>query len=126
MGVALGVKVLIIPLVQAHPLDRFRGAEPLVQLGAVADVAQLDLHESAALAGLHVLGLDRAPQAALMLDDVAGPDRVAVDLHGRCTSLDGLRRRGYSGSPRAGQPADQPSPIIARLKALTAAAGPTG
>jgi hypothetical protein len=80
--VALGIEVLIFLLVEPHALDILAGAKALVQLGAVADVLELDLQVGAALAGLGVLDLDCAPQAPLVLDHVAGTDRVAVDLHG--------------------------------------------
>jgi hypothetical protein len=44
-------------------------------------VLHLDLHIGAALAGLGVLDLDGAPQAALELDDVARTNVHAADLH---------------------------------------------
>src|SRR5690606_35633480 len=80
---ALFVEEGEILLFQPHPLDRLGGAEALIELGAVDEVLQFDLVVGAALAGLHRIGLDRDPQAAIMLDDVAGSDFVAVDLgHG--------------------------------------------
>src|SRR3546814_17670266 len=78
--VAFDVEILVVLLVEAHALDVLAGAEALVQLGAVADVLQLALQVGAALAGLGVLDSHRAPQPALVLDDVAGADRVAVDI----------------------------------------------
>src|SRR3546814_9348076 len=75
------VEILVVLLIEAHALDVLAGAEALVQLGAVADVLQLALQVGAALAGLGVLDLHSAPQAALVFDDVARADRVAVDLH---------------------------------------------
>ena len=45
-------------------------------------VLQLDLGVGRTLAGLHGLRLDRDPQPALVLDDVAGANLVAVDFHG--------------------------------------------
>src|SRR3546814_3747892 len=60
--VALGVKILEILGVEPHPLHRFRRAEADVGLAPVDQVLQLHLHICAALAGLGVLDLDRAPQ----------------------------------------------------------------
>jgi hypothetical protein len=97
--VAFGVEELVVALVEAHPLDVLARPEALVQLGAVADVLELDLQVGAALAGLGVLDLDGAPQAALVLDDVAGTDGVAVDLHGaEVRSLDVFRCVAARGS----------------------------
>ncbi len=80
--VAVGEEELVFLLVEAHALDGLGGAEALVELGAVADVLELDLQIGPALAWLGVLDLDRSPETALMLDDVARTDGVAVYLHG--------------------------------------------
>src|SRR3546814_19838900 len=80
---ALGEQELIVLLVETHPLDRLAGAEALVELGAVADVLELDLEIGAALAGLGVHGIHRPPEAALMLAHNAGPCGVVVALHWR-------------------------------------------
>ena len=50
-----------LDFLEDHTLDRFRGPKALIQLGAVANVTKLDLGEGAALAGLHMFDLDRAP-----------------------------------------------------------------
>ena len=76
-----GKQELIFLLVQPHTLDRLRRAEAFVQLGAVADILQFRLQIGAALAGLGMRDLDCAPQPALMLDDIAGANGIAVDLH---------------------------------------------
>jgi hypothetical protein len=65
---------------QSDLLDCLGRAETLIELGAVDQVLQLDLVVGAALAGLDGVGSDRHPQAAIMLDDVAGTDFVAIDL----------------------------------------------
>src|SRR3546814_4235616 len=85
--VALGVKILEILGVEPHPLHRFRRAEADVGLAPVDQVLQLHLHICAALAGLGVLDLDRAPQAFFIFDDVAGTNVHAADLHGMSVSL---------------------------------------
>ena len=69
-------------LVEPYAVDDIGRTEALVQLRPVADVLQLDLQEGAALARLHMLGLHGAPEAALMFNDVAGANGIAVDLHG--------------------------------------------
>ena len=79
--VAFLVEELILLLVELHALDRLGGADALVQLGAVADVLELDLQEGAPIAHLDDMHLRRAHQAALILDDVSGAEFVAVDLH---------------------------------------------
>jgi hypothetical protein len=43
IAVAHAAEILVRPLVEAHPLDALRRAEPLVQFGSVANVLQLDL-----------------------------------------------------------------------------------
>ncbi len=79
------VEELLVFLVEADALDLVGGPEALVQLAAVADVLHLDLGEGAALAGLDVADLHRDPESAVVLEDIAGPDLVAIDLrHGIC------------------------------------------
>ena len=70
-----------ILLLEPDFFDRLGRAETLVELGAVDQVLQLDLIIGAALAGLDMVALDRRPEAALMLDDIARTDFVAVDFH---------------------------------------------
>jgi hypothetical protein len=77
----LSEQVLVFLLVEPHPLDVFRRAEALVELGAVADVLELGLEIGAALARLGVRDLDRAPEPPLVLDDHPGTDRITVDFH---------------------------------------------
>ena len=79
--VAFLVEKLEVLGVDARALDLFVGAEAVVELAAVDEVLQLDLIVGGPLAGLHRLRLHRHPERAVMLDDVAGPDFVAVDLH---------------------------------------------
>jgi len=74
------VKELLILLFEADTLDLVGAAEPLVELGTVAQVAQLHLREGAALAGLDVIHLHRGPEAAIVLQDIAGTYLVSVDL----------------------------------------------
>ena len=88
--VALGVEVLIVVLFKPHALDRFGGAKAFVQLGAVDQVFELDLGVGRPFSGLHMLGLDGDPQPILVLDDVAGTDLVAVDLHGSSMEVLGV------------------------------------
>ena len=83
------VEILVVLLLKADALHRFGRTETLIEFPSVDEVLQFDLCESAALAGLHVLDLNRRPEAALVLDDVAGTDFVAVDLHG---TLEFLKR----------------------------------
>ena len=68
-------------LVEAHTLDRLRGAESFVEFCTVSNVFQFDLKVCAALTRLGVLDLGGAPKPALMLDDIARSDCVAVDFH---------------------------------------------
>ena len=79
--VALLVEEGEILLFQPDLLDGLGRAEALVELGAVDEVLQFDLIVGAALAGLHMIGPDRHPEAAIVLDDVAGTDFVTVDFH---------------------------------------------
>ena len=79
--VAIVIQEGAFKFLEDDPLDRFRRPEPLIQLGPVADVTKFDLGEGAALAGLHMLNLDRAPQPPVMFDDIAGFDGVAVQFH---------------------------------------------
>ena len=76
------IEELHVLLVEPDALDRLLGAEALVELGAAAQVAHLDLGEGAALAGLHQLALQHEPQLALMLEHIARLDVDGVDLHG--------------------------------------------
>jgi hypothetical protein len=78
--VLLGVEEREILLLEPDFFDGLGGTEALVELGAVDQVLELDLIVRAALAGLHMVGPDRHPQPAIVLDDVAGTDFVAVDL----------------------------------------------
>src|SRR5690606_41980442 len=80
-GRAVAIEVLVRLLVQSHTLHVFRGPKALVELGAVAEVAQFDLLISAALAGLRVLDANRTPQPALVLDHHPRADRISLDLH---------------------------------------------
>ena len=98
--VALLVEEGEILLLQPDLLDRLGGAEALVELGAVDQVLQFDLVVGAALAGLDVIGPDRHPQAAIMLDDVAGTDFVAVDLGHDVVPEEILRPIGEFGASR--------------------------
>src|SRR3546814_2722438 len=68
--------------IEPHAFDRLGRAEADVGLAAVDEVLHLDLHIGAALAGLGVLNLDRAPDAAFIFENVAGTDVHAADLHG--------------------------------------------
>ena len=86
LGVAedvLGEQELEILGIEPDALDLFRRAEANVVLAAVAQVLQLHLHVGAALAGLGVLNLDGAPDAAFIFQDVAGTNFDRVDLHGK-------------------------------------------
>src|SRR3546814_15170890 len=66
--------------VEPHPLHRFRRAEAAVGLAPVDQVLQLHLPICAALAGLGVLDLDRAPQLFFIFAAVAGTNVHAADL----------------------------------------------
>ncbi len=81
---AVGFKEeLLVLAFQPDLIDLVLRAETLVQLAAVAEVLQLHLGKGTALAGLHDIDLHRDPQPAVMLQHVAGPDFVAIDLgHG--------------------------------------------
>src|SRR5690606_35846114 len=80
-GVALLVQVREVLLLEGDALDLVLGAEAFVQLIAGLEVLGLDVGESPALAGLDVAGLGDDPQAAVVLQDHAGLDGVAVDFH---------------------------------------------
>ena len=80
--VAVAEQELEVLGVEADALDRLGRAEADVVLAAVDEVLHLDLHIGAALAGLGVLDLHRAPDAAFIFDDVAGTNVHAADLHG--------------------------------------------
>src|SRR5579885_3250433 len=77
------VEELVLLLVELDPLDDVCRADAFVQLGAVADVLELDLQIGAPVAHLHDVNLGCTHQAALILEDVAGAHFVAVDLHGK-------------------------------------------
>src|SRR6185312_3712977 len=94
--VALGIEILEILGVEANALDRLGRAEADVVLAAVDEVLHLDLHVGAALAGLGVLDLHGAPDAALIFDDVAGTDVHAADLHDRLPAKTGERAAAAS------------------------------
>jgi hypothetical protein len=98
-AVALGIEELEVLLVEANALHRLRGAEALVELGAVDQVLQFDLVEGAALAGLDRLRLHRHPETAIVLDDHAGLDFVAVDFHETCPCGPQFRRSRRSRRP---------------------------
>ena len=66
---------------RSSPLDRLRGAESFVEFCTVSNIFQFDLKVCAALTRLGVLDLGGAPKPALMLDDIARSDCVAVDFH---------------------------------------------
>ena len=68
-------------LVEAHPFDGFLGSEPLVQLRPAAQIAQLDLREGAALAGLNQFALQHEPELVLVLENVAWLDVDGIDFH---------------------------------------------
>ena len=70
--VAVGEQELEILGVEADALDRLGRAEADIVLAPVDEVLELDLHIGPALAGLGVLDLHRAPDAAFIFDDVAG------------------------------------------------------
>src|SRR3546814_20083919 len=76
--------------VQTCALPIFGGAEADIVLAAVDEILQLHLHIGAALAGLGVLDLHGAPDAAFIFDDVAGTNVHAADLH---DSLPILKKR---------------------------------
>ena len=77
--VARVVEVLDALHLGVHPLELLAGAEGLVDDRAGVEVLQLRAHERAALAGLDVLELDDAPDAALDLDVHAVLELVRVD-----------------------------------------------
>ena len=80
-AVAVVEQIGEVLLLQRHALDLVFRPETLVQLVAGFQVLGLDVGEGAALAGLDVAGLGDDPQAAVVLQDHAGLDGVAVDFH---------------------------------------------
>ena len=79
----------LVLLFQPHPLHLVRGSEALVQLGTVAQVAQLHLRKRAALARFDVVHFDCGPKAAIMFQNVPDADFVAVNLcHGEMCPKD--------------------------------------
>src|SRR5690606_2810016 len=89
---ALAVEILEVFRLDARLFDALVGAEAVVELAAVDQVLELDLVISRALARLHRHGFHGHPQAAIVLDDHAGPDFVAIDLH--WTTFIWMRSRG--------------------------------
>src|SRR3546814_21108805 len=85
--VAVGEQELEILGIEPHAFDRLGRAEADVGLAAVDEVLHLDLHIGAALAGLGVLNLYRAPDAAFIFENVAGTDVNAAYLHGNRKSV---------------------------------------
>jgi len=80
---ALHEQKLHFLFVEADSLDRFLGAEALVELCAAAQVAQFDLGKGAALAGLDQFALEHEPELVLVFEHVARLEVDGVDLHGR-------------------------------------------
>src|SRR5581483_2003372 len=99
--VAVGEQELEILGIEADALDRLGRAEADVVLAAVDEVLHLDLHVGAALAGLGVLDLHGAPDAAFIFDDVAGTDVHAADLHVCLSGESGKEPAGALAAPRA-------------------------
>ena len=80
------------------------GAERVVDDGAGLEVLQLRPHERAALARLHVLELDDAPDRAAVLDVHPVAELIRVDDVGHGVRQSTRRCRGECGSTRAGDP----------------------
>jgi len=57
------------------------GTETLVQFGPAAQIAQLDLSEGAALAGLDQFALQHEPELVLVLENIAWLDVDGIDFH---------------------------------------------
>src|SRR3546814_20733807 len=81
--VALRIEILEILGVEPDALYRLGGPETDVVLAPVDQVLEFHLHIGAALAGLGMLDLHGAPQAAVIFDVVAGTNLDAADLHGK-------------------------------------------
>ena len=67
-------------LLQTDLLNGLGRTEAHVRFRSIQQVAQFDLIERAALAGLDRRRLQGAPDRAVMLDDVAGLDFITIDL----------------------------------------------
>ena len=68
---------------QTHALDLVRRAEPLVELGPVAQILHFHLRKGTALAGFHMVHLYGGPETTVMFQHVTGADFVTVDFgHG--------------------------------------------
>jgi hypothetical protein len=65
------VEILHLLLFQGDALDNVFGAELLFGHRAVLDVAHLDAHEAAEVAGRHVLAVENPKQLVVDLDDHA-------------------------------------------------------
>ena len=89
------IQKLHVLLVEADALDGLLGAEALVQLAAAAQIAQLDLGEGAAFAGLDQFALQHEPELVLVFEHVARLEVDGVDLHGRVSG----REAGDRGRP---------------------------
>src|SRR5205823_7880054 len=89
-------------LVETYPLDRLLGSKTLVQFRPAAQIAQLDLREGAALAGLNQFALQHEPELVLVLEHIARLDVDGIDFHwqdlgralGSITDLNIGRRSG--------------------------------
>jgi hypothetical protein len=79
--VAIAVQVLVLVVVELGPFDGLAGTIALVLLDPVEDSLHLDLHKSPTLARGDDLGLDDHEQFAVDFDDVAGTQRIGLDLH---------------------------------------------
>src|SRR5215475_14329775 len=71
-----------VALLDVRLLDHLARAEALLQLVALAQRLGLDRHEGAALAGADVLHLGGDPELAVVVDDIAGADRIDGNFHG--------------------------------------------
>src|SRR5262249_36616372 len=80
--IAVLVEKLILLLVELHALQHVGGADPLIQLRAVAELLELDLQIGTPVPHLDDMHLRRAPEFSVALDDIAGAEFVAVDFHG--------------------------------------------
>ena len=69
-------------LVEANALNRFSGAEALIEFASIEQVFELDLIKGAALAGFHCITFHSHPKRVLVLDDITGFNLIAVHLHG--------------------------------------------
>src|SRR5476649_492034 len=81
------VQVGAVTLVDMDELDGLARTEAVLQLVALAQRLGFDSYERAALAGADVLDLGRDPELAIVLDDIAGTDRIDGDFHGLTAGL---------------------------------------